>query len=241
MMTDINTSVRDLAVGIPQATRLFEKLGIDYCCGGNRSLKEACVAAGLDVHAVQASLENGDVVSMDAETRDFQKETLATLIEYILETHHEFTRFELDRLHALMEKVCSVHAQNHPELHLCQQVLQQLEDDLLPHMMKEERVLFPYVIALERAAGGEKLKPFATFGTVQNPVRMMSLEHDRAGDLLRTLRRLTNDYVPPADGCFSYTTLFAALEGLEKDLHRHIHLENNLLFPRAIELENSFD
>lgn len=244
MMLDMNTPVRELALAMPQATRVFEILGIDYCCGGNRSLEEACAVAGVDVRDVQQSLEvAGRVTLLDSDEEDLQQATLADLIKHIHDKHHVFTKLELVRLGVLMAKVCSVHAQNHPELLSHQHVLQQLEDDLLPHMMKEEQMLFPYIIAMEKAVAvaHRSARPNAPFGSVRNPVRMMSLEHDRVGELLREMRRLTSEYCVPPDGCISYRTLFEALEELEKDLHRHIHLENNILFPRAITLESFWD
>lgn len=242
MTADVNITVRELALAMPQATRVFERLGIDYCCGGKRSLEEACANAGVDLSDVQQSLEvAGKMTLSDRDDKDLQQATLTELIGHILEKHHVFTKQELTRLGALMAKVCSVHEQNHPELLSHQYVLQQLEVDLLPHMKKEEQMLFPYIIGMEKAVARRGSRPNAPFGAVRNPVRMMSLEHDRVGGLLREMRRLTSDYSVPVDGCVSYLTLFEALEGFEKDLHRHIHLENNLLFPRAIEMESSWD
>lgn len=242
MTPDVNTTVRELALAMPQATRVFEKLGIDYCCGGKRSLEEACAVAGVDVREVQKSLEVADKMTLvDRNDQDLHQATLRDLIGHIHDKHHIFTKQELTRLASLMTKVCSAHEQKHPELLSQQYVLEQLEFDLLPHMKKEELMLFPYIIEMEKAVAHHGRKPDAPFVAVRNPVRMMSIEHDRVGGLLREMRRLTSDYSVPADGCVSYLTLFEALEGLEKDLHRHIHLENNLLFPRAIKLESSWD
>jgi regulator of cell morphogenesis and NO signaling len=148
-----------------------------------------------------------------------------------------FTRQELARLDALMEKVVSVHGGRHRELAEVQNTFRLLADDLLPHMQKEENILFPYIAALEVAADGGEAAAAPPFMTVRNPVRMMTFEHEAAGTLLRELRRLTSGYTAPADGCISYRTLYAALENLERDLHQHIHLENNILFPRAVEAE----
>jgi regulator of cell morphogenesis and NO signaling len=136
-----------------------------------------------------------------------------------------------------MKKVISVHGDNHPELHEAGKLFELLSADLTPHMFKEEQVLFPYIEALANAGARNQPAPFAPFGTVNNPVGMMMREHDTAGEILRELRNLTSNYTPPADGCISYRTLFEALEAFEKDLHQHIHLENNILFPGAVELE----
>lgn len=228
-------TVRELALEIPAATRIFERMGIDYCCGGNRSLADACASAGVDFKDVQMELTlaaHGHV-----EEPSFQTTTLEDLITHIVVKHHSFTRLEIARLNALLDKVCMAHGENHPELIEIYVLFRELGADLETHMTKEERVLFPYVIRME-AATKQKVPLFrAPFGTVANPVRMMMLEHDRAGDILKKIRQLSSNYVTPADGCLSYQTLYSALEELERDLHQHIHLENNLLFPRAIEME----
>src|SRR6266508_5907913 len=169
--------------------------------------------------------------------RDWRQEPLTTLTEHIIYTHHSFTRQELDRLGKLFDNVCSRHGENHPELFEAQKTFYQLTQDLIPHMLKEEQVLFPYITRVEEAAGEGRRVPPPFFGTVQNPVRMMMLEHEAAGDLLRALRATTVNYTPPPDACASYQALYQALAGFEADLHQHIHLENNLLFPRAIEME----
>ncbi|HEX8188928.1 MAG TPA: iron-sulfur cluster repair di-iron protein [Pyrinomonadaceae bacterium] len=229
-------TVREYAAEMPNATRIFEKLKIDYCCGGGRSLEDACALAGVSLDEVARLLEQAAEVAGEMPP-GVQSGTLTELIDYILDTHHAFTRDEMERITALAEKVASKHGGNHPELQGVRKLFLKLCDDLRPHMFKEEMVLFPYVKQLEQAAAQGRPAPFAPFGTVGNPVRMMMFEHDTAGDILRALRAATQDYAPPADACISYRTLYEALEGFEKDLHRHIHLENNVLFPRAVELE----
>jgi len=134
--------------------------------------------------------------------------------------------------------VIGAHGANHPELLHLGELWQRLCADLKPHMFKEEQILFPYMIALAQAADHKWAAPFAPFGTVENPIRMMMKEHDTAGEILRELRALTSDYKAPADGCISYRTLYQALENFERDLHQHIHLENNILFPKALAMEN---
>ena len=233
-------TVREYAVAAPNATRVFEKLKIDYCCGGGRTLGEACAVAGVEVGEVARLLdEAARAKAPDAFPAGVRSGTLAALIDYIIDKHHTFTRAEMERITALTEKVCAKHAENHPELRRVGELFGQLCEELRPHMLKEEMVLFPYVKQLEQAAADGRPLPRAPFGTVGNPVRMMMFEHDTAGDLLRELRAAAADYAAPADACVSYRTLYEALEGFEKDLHQHIHLENNVLFPRAIELEKS--
>jgi regulator of cell morphogenesis and NO signaling len=230
-------TVRDLAVEIPNATRVFEKFGIDYCCGGKKSLDEACSAARLPVDEVLKALE-ASAVSAAAEFV-LPSGSLAELIDHIVKTHHKFTREEITRLKVLLEKVCSVHEKNHPELLAIHETFLGLAQELTLHMMKEENVLFPYIIRMERAiAQNEPVLP-VPFGTVQNPVRMMMQEHDGAGEALRRIRQASRNFSVPEDACISYQTLYEALPAFEADLHQHIHLENNILFPRAVEIEES--
>ena len=223
---------------MPGATRVFEKMGIDYCCGGARPIAEACLSAGVTVEEVVCSLEQAEAANQaPADSKDWQAESLATLITHIHDKHHVLTREELGRIEPLMAKVCSVYGERRSELLQIQTLFAELKRELLLHMMKEEKILFPYITQMEEAvtAGGPAPRPM--FGTVRNPVRMMMAEHDGAGDVLRRIRQLSNDFNPPADACVSYQTLYGALEGLEKDLHQHIHLENNVLFPGAIKME----
>jgi len=228
-------TVREVAVQIPESTRLFETLRIDYCCGGNKPLVEACKSAGVQVDNVIALL--GALSKPDSNNQDFQKLSLNELVNHILETHHVFTKSEMTRLEALTDKVIGAHGSNHPELFKVGDLFRQLCADLKPHMFKEEQVLFPYIAALEQATAQNRPVPFAPFGTVANPIRVMMTEHDTAGDILRLLRAVTSDYKVPADACISYQTLYNALENFEKDLHQHIHLENNILFAKAAEME----
>ncbi len=237
-MSTQETTVRDLAVEVPGATRVFEKLGIDYCCGGGKSLQDACVGAGVSVEEVLQALERGKERYGPQSGDDWRERPLAELASYIVEKHHAYTKAELARLDQLTTKVTGVHGQRHPELLKVQAVFRLLQKDLMPHMLKEEQVLFPYIVKLEDAALNNRPAPTPFFGTVRNPIAMMVQEHDTAGDLLRELRSATSDYAVPSDGCTSYKTLCAAFQEFEQDLHEHIHLENNILFPRAVVLEN---
>src|ERR1051326_5491199 len=238
MTSGADKTVREYAVETPSATRVFEKLKIDYCCGGGRSLGDACAAAGVGVEEVVRLLEQANTFKGDT-PEGLQSGTLAELIDHILDKHHAFTRDEMERIGALAEKVASKHGANHPELLRVRTLFGQLCDDLRPHMFKEEMILFPYVKQMEQSVAAGRPMPYAPFGTVGNPVRVMMSEHDTAGDILRELRATTADYAAPADACVSYQTLYRALEELEKDLHQHIHLENNILFPRAVKLEGA--
>jgi regulator of cell morphogenesis and NO signaling len=233
-------TVRELTLEIPGATRVFEKAGIDYCCGGARPFQEACAAAGVSTDEVVRSLEQaGETSALAAESIEWQTQPLSKLTSYIVGKHHVFTRDELARLNALLSKVCSVHGQNHPELFRIQSLFQDLNQDLIPHMQKEEMVLFPYIQQMEAAASEGRPAPVPPFGTVRNPIRMMMMEHETVGEILKQIRQISGGFSVPEDGCISYETLYKALDALEQDLHEHIHLENNILFPRAVEMEDT--
>jgi len=238
MSATTEKTVRELALENATATRVFEKLGIDYCCGGNKSLEEACRTANLNIDQVLDSLEMAEQSAHAAQRdRDWQVEPLADLIAHIKNTHHKCTREEIARLSPLFGKVCSVHGKNHPELLQIRGLFQGLSQELTTHLMKEEMVLFPYILRMEEAAIEKEPIVPAPFGTVQNPVSMMEHEHDSAGNALRAMREGSNGYSAPADSCISYQTLYKTLAAFETDLHQHIHLENNILFPRAIAME----
>jgi regulator of cell morphogenesis and NO signaling len=231
-------TLRQLVLETPAATRVLEKLGIDYCCGGNQSLEQACRAANLPIDQVLDSLEAAELATKpEGRDRDWQQEALADLVAHITSTHHKYTRSEIARLAPLLEKVRSVHGQNHPELQSIQTSFLGLADELTMHMMKEEMMLFPYIVRMEESVIERQPILPPPFGTVQNPVSMMMHEHDSAGDALRAMRQASGGYAAPADACVSYQTLYRTLAEFEADLHQHIHLENNVLFPRAIAME----
>src|SRR5215475_1770550 len=236
MNIDAATTVGELASTISHAPRVLEKFGIDYCCGGGRSLVDACTAKGVDlievIRAIGSPEEKGGA---DQNYYDLSQRELA---EHIINTHHKYTRTGIHRISALIEKVVSVHSAHHPELLELRKTFGDLAGDLTPHMMKEENVLFPCIVAVEATVTSDSACPRAAFVTVQTPVRMTQFEHDLAGELLRELRRITSNYTVPADGCISYRTLYESLQQFEEDLHLHIHLENNILFPRAIDMES---
>ena len=240
MSVTTEKTVRELALENPAATRVFEKLGIDYCCGGSQSLEQACRAANLPVDQVLDSLEMAEQTARAAQdVHDWQGEPLADLIAHISSTHHKYTREEIARLGPLFEKVCSVHGKNHPELLDARATFAGLAQELTNHMMKEEMVLFPYIVRMEEAIIQKEPVLPPPFGSVQNPISMMEHEHDSAGNALRTMRQASGGYAPLADACISYQTLYQALSAFEADLHQHIHLENNILFPQAIAMEQA--
>jgi regulator of cell morphogenesis and NO signaling len=239
MQLDATRTVREFATEIPNATRIFEKLGIDYCCGGGKALEAACRQANIPVDDVLRSLEGASAPDSGAtaEAVDFQNASLTDLVAHILATHHVYVKHEIPRLKQLLAKVVAVHGDGHPELAAVQRTFAGLADELTTHMMKEEVVLFPYIEKLEQATSAGLPAPQAPFGSISNPVRMMEMEHAAAGGALEEIRSLTSSYTPPESACFSYKTLYSALKEFEADLHQHVHLENNILFPRAIALE----
>lgn len=233
---------RDTPVGAVVAERLgraqvFDRLGIDYCCHGATSLGAACSERALDVDRVITEIVEDDRRSVEETARsiDYSAMALSALAEDIVRTHHAFLRRELPRLSNLADKVVSAHGGGHPELADLRDTLTGLRQELELHMVKEERVLFPLIGQLEAAK-----TPFPMHcGTVNNPIRVMEHEHETAGLALRRFRDLTEDYTVPADACESFKAFYAGLAALENDLHRHIHKENNILFPKAAALESA--
>ncbi|MEQ1702868.1 MAG: iron-sulfur cluster repair di-iron protein [Ilumatobacteraceae bacterium] len=223
------TTVANIVIAEPAAARVFERYAIDYCCHGQRSLEQACADAGVDVAAVQAELSTLAVGTTPSAVAN----EVGVLIGHIVATHHTYLRRELPRLGELMAKVIAAHGAHHPALHDVAATLVELADDLLPHLAKEEKVLFPLAIEL---LGAVEATTFHC-GSVMNPIRVMHLEHDRVGALLATLRRQTGGYQPPADACPTWRALYAGFAEMEADVHQHVHLENNVLFPKVISLE----
>lgn len=229
-MTDTyDRTLGDLVTSNPLTARVLERHGLDYCCRGRRTLHDACADAGVDEQRVQADLDATDTSSPGGWT-DLDPPALA---HHIVETHHRYLHEELPLLDALAEKVLDAHERRHPELGDVRKLVAAIRADLEPHLMKEERVLFPAITAL---AGGQR--EFG-FGSVANPIRTMGIEHDQVGQLLAELRTVSYDFGIPADACASYRSLYERLVLLEADTHVHIHKENNVLFPAAIELAST--
>ena len=238
MQTFTTKTIRDIALETPATTRVFEEFKIDYCCGGRKSLDEACAAAGLDSRVVAQKIEAAiNDQKTRGETGPTEKRSASELIDHIIAKHHIFTAAEIERLSPLMEKVCTRHGEQHPELFKLQSMFRALADSLIPHMRKEEMVLFPYIQMLESPIDRNAHARTPHFSTVENPIRMMMADHEEDGERLRVMREISSDYKLPEGACPSFTALYAGLEDLEKDLHRHIHLENNVLFPAAVDLE----
>ena len=233
-----NKTIREIACEMPVTTKVFEELKIDYCCGGNKKFEEACDNANVAPEDVEEKISTMLQNLEEVPKNEFGEEVSpAKLIEFIVEKHHKFTRDEIVRLTPLMDKVTRKHGELHSELLEVYRAFSGLCEDLMPHMHKEEMVLFPHIKNLQVAEITNQSFPAPPFGTVKNPIQMMNMEHDAAGDFLREIRKCSNDFTLPEGACPSYKALYFGLEELEKDLHRHIHLENNLLFPLAIKME----
>ena len=237
-MTSIeNKTVREIAIENPATVRIFESLGIDYCCGGRRSLGEACDRARVSLPQALELIAKADPRNGSTEKDHWADASLADLIRQIVNRHHSFVRQEVARLEALCQKVVGRHGEAHPELASIQALFGALGQELFAHMMKEEHILFPYLERMEAAVPNNEPFPASCFGTIQMPIARMLADHDDAGELTAKIRSLANDFLAPEGACPSYLGLFHGLEEFERDLHRHIHLENNILFPRAVEME----
>jgi len=230
-------TLRSIALEQPETIRVFENFQLDYCCGGNRPLAEACAEKGLAVDDVLSSLKGAAANKAETKT-GLENATLTEVIRHIVETHHAFIRAELPPLHFMAHKVAGKHGPNHPEVLVVERNLEQLGEELLSHLMKEESILFPYIEGLERSQQGAE-PPHACFGSVESPIRMMIMEHEGAAALLEEMRKATNGFTPWEGACPTSAGLLYRMAEFERDLHRHVHLENNLLFPRAVELEKA--
>jgi len=237
-MSTTTQTVRDIAMENRAAVRVFEKYGIDYCCGGRVPLAEACAARNLNVDEVIASLGTTAAASTPGD-RDWVKESLASLTAHIVDAHHAYVTREVPRLNELAAKVVNRHGDTREELPVLQSKLAELGEELISHQGKEEVVLFPYIGKLERYASGNGTQPRNCFGSISHPIAMMTKDHEIAGNLMAEIRNLSQDYRPPEGACPTFRAFYVGLEEFEQDLHQHIHLENNILFPRAIALENS--
>ncbi len=230
----------EIAVKDLRKAEIFKKYGIDFCCGGKKTVKEACAEKGLDVTKIEQELQQADK-TLSSRPIPYNEWPLDFLADYIVNTHHSYVRKTLPDLVSYATKVLSVHGQQHPELNRIKSLVDDVNAELLGHMVKEERVLFPYIKDLVLADKNEQVKQAAHFGTVQNPINMMEMEHELVGKNLEEIRMLSDNYTLPADGCASYSLLYKMLDEFENDLHLHIHLENNILFPKAIDLEKNLN
>ncbi len=215
---------------------IFKKYGLDFCCAGKRTVKEACAEKGLDVTKIEQELLYADK-TFSTRPAPYNEWSPEFLVDYITNAHHSYVRKTLPELAGYSVKVAAVHGQQHPELAAIKELLAEINDELNAHLLKEEKVLFPYIKELATAGENAQVPQAAQLGTVQNPINLMEMEHELVGKNLDEIRRLSRNYALPQDACASYTLFYKMLDEFENDLHLHIHLENNILFPKAIELE----
>lgn len=235
------TTVADLVINNPELRQLFDSLRIDYCCNGEQNLAEAAMKANVELQTVLTSIEQ--TITQKNHTEQcpnylWTEASLTELSNHIENTHHVFTKNTLSRLEKLLKKVIQAHGENHGDmLGQLQNTFLALKTELEMHLMKEEQVLFPYVRQMDASMRETNHVPPMHCGTVQHPIRQMKIEHKDAGESLAQLHTLTNGYTAPKDACLTFKALFEGLQELEDDLHEHIHLENNILFPQAIAME----
>lgn len=225
-------TVGQLAAKDLRKAEVFKKHGIDFCCGGKKTVKEACAEKGLDVTVVEAELQQADKIQ-NARPVPYSEWGLDFLADYIVNTHHSYVKRVLPEIVGYANKVAGVHGQRHRELGSIKEVVDDINAEMTAHMAKEEKILFPYIKELVASAG--KMK--GAFATVQQPINVMQMEHESVGNFISELRELSNNYALPEDACASYSLLYRMLAEFEEDMHIHIHLENNILFPKAVELE----
>ncbi|MBZ4043914.1 iron-sulfur cluster repair di-iron protein [Flavobacterium hibisci] len=218
---------------------VFSKYKIDFCCKGNRTVNEVCEKQNIDADTL---LENVYEVlkSGRSESIDFNSWPLDLLADYIEKTHHRYVEEKTSVLLPFLDKLCKVHGANHPELFRINELFMGCAGELSQHMKKEELVLFPFIKRMVKTKESDGILSQPSFGTVSNPIEMMMHEHDNEGERFREIAALTNNYTPPADACTTYRVTFAMLKEFEEDLHKHIHLENNILFLKAVKLEKEF-
>lgn len=220
--------------------QVLKKHGLDFCCGGKKTLKQACMEKGLDIIQIEHELQQADTnfISLPLPYNDWSLDFLA---DFIVNTHHFYVRKTLPELRAYAAKVAKAHGSRYPELSAIYELVEEINAELSAHMIKEERILFPYIKELVNAENKVQSLQAAHFGTVQNPVKMMEMEHEMTGRNLEKIRALSNNYLLPENACGSHSFLYRLLNEFEDDLHIHIHLENNILFPKAIELEKKLN
>lgn len=225
-------TVLDVVLEHPAPAEVFERFG------GAQLLVNACQKAGCSIEQPTSAFEQREGAAAE---RDWRTASLGELVQHIIEQHHSFTRKEIHLLDGLLAKVVSAHGDSYPELRRVQSAVGGLSSELLEHMEKEEALLFPYILELEEAQRFSRRPHEPAFGTIQNPVAAMVMEHESSGQALDTLRELTRNYAVPPDACLSFKALYEALPAFAADLHQHIYLENNILFPRAVELEEQLN
>ena len=236
MKIETQHNIGELVAKDYRAAGVFKAHGIDFCCNGNRTIGEACESQGLNSKKITKELENA-LTQQNSGQIDFQSWPPDLLVDYIEKKHHRYVEDKIPEIKVHLGKIASVHGDRHPELHEVERLFTEAAGALTAHMKKEELILFPFIQKLMAARQHPEQLTAPLFGSVENPIALMHQEHDTEGERFREIARLSNNYTPPADACNTYRVAFAMLEEFEADLHMHIHLENNILFPMAVKLE----
>ena len=232
MTITAQTTVGELVAADFRAAEVLSRFGIDFCCGGKRTLADACGARKLDTDAVLTEVSAACARGTDLAPR-FNEWEPQTLVAFIVGNHHTYVRRALPAIAGYIRKLVASHGARHPELLEVEQLWDEISGEMTAHMAKEEQVLFPYIAQLADAVPRGKAVAPPPFGSIDFPIRMMEAEHEAAGTALARIHEITGGYTPPADGCTTYRVCFQELKAFEADLHTHVHLENNVLFPKA--------
>ena len=228
-------SIGELVAKDLRKAEVFKKFNIDFCCGGKKTLSQACNDKKINIKDVELELEKINSTTKSA-SQNYNEWSLDFLVDYIMNTHHKYVKSSLPLILEYTAKVAKVHGKEHIEVITIYDLFKEAAEELNSHMMKEENVLFPYIKQL--VSEKNSINEGCSFGTIKNPIRMMEHEHDVVGNIFKTIRELSSDYTPPEDACTTYKLSYKKLEEFENDLHQHIHLENNILFPKSIKLES---
>ena len=228
-------SIGELVAKDLRKAEVFKKFNIDFCCGGKKTLSQVCNDKQINIKDIESEFEKLDSTS-ESVSQNYNEWSLDFLVDFIINTHHKYVKNSLPILLEYTAKVAKVHGKEHLEVVAIYDLFKEASDELNLHIMKEETILFPYIKQLVNEKNS--VNEGCSFGTVKNPIRMMEHEHDVVGNIFKTIRELSNDYTPPEDACTTYKLSYKKLEEFENDLHQHIHLENNILFPKSIKLES---
>lgn len=234
-----NTLISEIVAENYNTAAIFKKNRIDFCCNGNRTLKEVSLEKNIDINVLISEIKKLDKTSSTSE--DYQSWDIGFLSDYIYQNHHLYIEKRGPEIISYLDKICNVHGKKHPELFEINTLFKDALGDLTIHMKKEELILFPFIKKIAKADKNNEKIASPPFGSISNPIDMMHTEHDNEGERFRKIAELSNNYQPPKDSCNTYRIAFILLKEFEDDLHKHIHIENNILFKKAISIENKLN
>jgi len=241
VLSENNETLGEIVANDFRTAEIFKKYELDFCCDGKKTVREACADKGVDYKLVEEDLQHVDTV-VASRPLPYNEWGLDFLADYIVNTHHTYVRKTVPDLRKYAAKVAQVHGGNHPELLEIYAIVDEVGTELLNHAVKEERVVFPYIKEIYAAkTNGTPLQQNASLGSVRGPINLMEMEHEVVGRSVDKIREISNNYALPEDACASYSLLYKMLEEFEDDLHVHVHLENNILFPKALEIEKQLN